>query len=91
MPFFLPPALFTRIDSCQDNMFKREVSKAVEDDSTVIGLSRNRRFKHASYMPFSLTGPIPVKPHLQALRLLKYKFVTTEQFNTVKEVRASPC
>lgn len=88
MPFFLPPALFTRVDSCQDNLFKKEAAKAVEDDSTIIGLSRSRRFKHASYISFSLTGPIPEKPYYQAMRLLEYKFVTKEQFNTVKEVRA---
>lgn len=86
MPFFLPPAIFTRVDSCQDTLFKKEAVRAAnEDDSTVIGLSRNRRFKHASYIPFSLNGPIPEKPHFQALRLLKYKFVTTEQFNAIKD------
>lgn len=85
MPYFLPPSVFTRVDSCQDALFKKENFKD-EDDSTIVGLSRNRRFKHASYIPFSLAGPIPEKPQYQALQMLKFKLVTNDQFNLVKEV-----
>lgn len=48
-------------------------------------MSRNRRFKHACYIPFSLTNPIPDKAQFQALKMLKFKFVTSDQFNVVKE------
>lgn len=83
----MPPVSFTRIDTCQDGLFKKETAKDQStNDSTIIGHSRNRRFKHASYIPFSLTNPIPEKPQYQALRMLKFQFVTNEQFNTVKEV-----
>lgn len=48
-------------------------------------MSRNRRFKHACYIPFSITNPIPEKAQYQALKMLKFKFITNEQFNMIKE------
>lgn len=90
MPYFLPPVLFTRVDTCQEGLFKSNISKdgpSSDNNSTIIGLTRNRRFKHATYIPFSLTDPIPDKSHPQAMRMLKFKLVTNEQFNLVKEVR----
>lgn len=89
IPYFLPPVLFTRVDSCQEGLFRTNTSKegaAGDGNSTIIGLTRNRRFKHATYIPFSLADPIPDKAHPQALRMLKFKLVTNEQFNLVKEV-----
>lgn len=57
-------------------------------DDNLIGKTRLRRIKQASYIPFSLTDPIPVKPisKASAEEYLKVKFVTTEQFNAVKEL-----
>lgn len=92
IPYFLPPVLFTRVDSCQEGLFRSNISKegaTADGNSTIIGLTRNRRFKHATYIPFSLSDPIPDKAHPQALRMLKFKLVTNEQFNLVKEVQLS--
>lgn len=96
VPYFLPPALFTRVDSCQEGLFKSTISKVepaagADTDSTIIGLTRNRRFKHATYIPFSLNDPIPEAPHPQAIKMLKFKLVTNEQFNLVKEVKRFDC
>lgn len=87
VPYFLPPSLFTRIDTCQDGLFKKERTNEprTSKESSVIGLSRHRRFKFASYIPFTLTDPIPEKPQFQALRMLKFNFVSNEQFNLVKD------
>lgn len=89
IPYFLPPSLFTRVDTCQDGLFRKDRSGDVVEtnpaESSVVRHSRQRRFKFASYISFSLVKPIPEKPQVQALRLLKYNFVTNEQFNLVKE------
>lgn len=76
----------------QDSFFKKDRSKGQKDlspfdsaESTIVGMSRNRRFKHACYIPFSLTNPIPEKAQYQALKMLKFKFITNEQFNMIKE------
>ncbi|XP_055315965.1 general transcription factor 3C polypeptide 5 [Sitodiplosis mosellana] len=91
-PYFFPPSSFTRVDTVQDSFFKKDRSKGNKDlspfdsaESTIVGMSRNRRFKHACYIPFSLTNPIPEKAQFQALKMLKFKFITNEQFNMIKE------
>lgn len=91
IPYFFPPSSFTRVDTVQDSFFKKDRSKNKDQlsldcvESTIVGMSRNRRFKHACYIPFSLTNPIPDKAQFQALKMLKFKFVTSDQFNMVKE------
>ncbi|XP_031623492.1 general transcription factor 3C polypeptide 5-like [Contarinia nasturtii] len=94
IPYFFPPPSFTRVDTPQDSFFKKDRSKGLNKDqsspfesaeSTIIGMSRTRRFKHACYIPFSLTNPIPEKAQFQALKMLKFKFITNEQFNMIKE------
>lgn len=87
VPYFLPPSLFTRIDTCQDGLFKKERTNepGAAKESSVIGLSRHRRFKYASYIPFTLSDPIPEKAQSQALRMLQFNFVSNEQFNLVKD------
>lgn len=77
----------------QDNFFKKDRSKGQNKElspfdsaeSTIVGMSRSRRFKHACYIPFSLANPIPEKAQFQALKMLKFKFITNEQFNMIKE------
>lgn len=94
IPYFFPPSSFTRVDTPQDSFFKKDRSKGQNKDqlspfdsaeSTIVGMSRLRRFKHACYIPFSLTNPIPEKAQFQALKMLKFKFITNEQFNMIKE------
>lgn len=95
IPYFFPPSSFTRVDTVQDGFFKKDRSKGLKTnkdlspfdsaESTIVGMSRNRRFKHASYIPFSLTSPIPDKAQFQAVKMLKFKFITNDQFNMIKE------
>lgn len=93
IPYFFPPSSFTRVDTVQDGFFKKDRSKGQNKDlspfdsaeSTVVGMSRNRRFKHASYIPFSLSNPIPDRAQYKALKMLKFKFITNDQFNMIKE------
>lgn len=91
VPYFFPPSSFTRVDTVQDSFFKRDRSKGQKDqgsnaiESSIVGMSRNRRFKHACYIPFSLTNPIPEKPQYAAVKMLRFKFVTNDQFNMVKD------
>lgn len=93
LPYFFPPSSFTRVETVQDGFFKKDRSKGQSKDSspfnsaqsTIVGMSRSRRFKHASYIPFSLTNPIPERAQYKALEMLKFKFITNEQFNMIKE------
>lgn len=92
IPYFLPPLSFSRFDSVQPNLFRKEQAKAdgdnnVEDDG-LIGKTRLRRIKHASYISFNLTDAIPNPPLTTAVatEYLKVKFITIEQFNAVKEL-----
>lgn len=92
VPYFFPPGSFSRVDTVLDGYFKKDRSKGTKSqsaldapESTVVGMSRNRRFKHACYIPFSLINPTPENPQMQAVKMLKYQLVTTEQFNVVKD------
>lgn len=87
----MPPVSFSRLDSSTTQLFRKEqLSKENDDtaDDGLIGRRRNRRIKQASYIPFSLTDPIPQKPidPTSALDFLKLKFVKIEQYNLVKEL-----
>lgn len=87
----MPPQAFARVD-VPTRMFYTEVQKtnevAGDAYSELIGRTRTRFRKPAFYIPFSITGPVPLNPpsHFASSEFLMLKFVTVEQFNTVKEL-----
>lgn len=63
---------------------------ATEDENIhgLIGKTRIRRRRPASYIPFHLTGDLPTAPvsMADALEQIKLKFISTDQFTAVKEL-----
>lgn len=86
-PFYLPPLSFTRLDTVQETIFKKDqMSKDQKDDSTLIGRTRMRRNKHATYLLFDLQLPTPTHPHPIALDFLKTKFIPQEKYDEIREL-----
>lgn len=50
------------------------------------GKTRLRRQKHTQYIPFQLTDPLPTEPKALTCNYLKLKFISTEEYNQVKEM-----
>lgn len=72
-------------------LYRRETSKAKDDDSELIGRSRVRFRKAAFYLNFSLTDPIPECPPdgISLPDMLMVKFVSVEQLNQVRDMFAA--
>ncbi|BES89302.1 RNA polymerase III transcription factor (TF)IIIC subunit [Nesidiocoris tenuis] len=85
--YFLPPAVFCRIDSQSLNTYMyRKDNKDTHDDSeeSLIGRTRKRRSGHAIFISFDV-GLIPSKPREKAIKFLKVKFLSGEQYETIKK------
>lgn len=65
----------------------RKDNKDTHDDSeeSLIGRTRKRRSGHAIFISFDV-GLIPSKPREKAIKFLKVKFLSGEQYETIKKV-----
>ncbi|KAJ6645869.1 General transcription factor 3C polypeptide 5 [Pseudolycoriella hygida] len=85
IPYFLVPQAFSRFDTPLQKLFKRELLPESNDDN-LIGKTRVRRQKHATYLTFSLSIKIPEKPHPASFDYLNSNFVSTEDYAAVKDL-----
>ncbi|XP_063700503.1 general transcription factor 3C polypeptide 5 [Culicoides brevitarsis] len=89
VPLFLPPPVFSRIEIPQTGLFKK-IEAGTSDtttskDENVIGVNRSRRKNYATCMRFTMTEPIPAKPHNSAFDSITLKVVSQEKIDAVKE------
>lgn len=107
--YFLAPITFSRVDSSNPQLFRKEQTKSLETDidngligvyfcarnfrytftliiESISGKTRLRRQKHTQYIPFQLNDPLPTAPKDVTCNFLKLKFISTGEYNLVKEV-----
>lgn len=85
VPFFLPPVSFSRIDSVQNNIFKKDAGEN-NANNNIIGVTRMRRGTQAKYVNFDLKDPLPQKPNEMALKLMEVKMISLDKYELIKEV-----
>lgn len=85
VPFFLPPVSFSRIDSVQNNIFKKDAGEN-NANNNIIGVTRMRRGTQAKYVNFDLKDPVPQKPNENAHKLMEVKMISQDKYELIKEV-----
>jgi len=85
-PLFIPPAVFSRMDTPQEYQYRRETStdkSATGTPHNIIGRTRQRRSHHAIFVTYDV-DKIPDSPRDIALSQMKIKFIDKERFATVE-------
>uniref|UniRef100_A0A336K515 CSON001519 protein n=2 Tax=Culicoides sonorensis TaxID=179676 RepID=A0A336K515_CULSO len=85
VPLFLPPPIFSRIDTPQTGLFKKQEQTEAGTSDNVIGVLRSRRKNYATCITFSITDPVPQKPHKSAFDSITLKVISQEKIDAVKE------
>ncbi|XP_055710450.1 general transcription factor 3C polypeptide 5 [Phlebotomus papatasi] len=83
VPYFLPPLLFSRMDTVQHKIFRPTY---ITEKGTVTPKfqQRKKRSRYNIFASFNLHDPFPDKMNPAAAEMLKIKFISTEEFNVVK-------
>ncbi|XP_059618884.1 general transcription factor 3C polypeptide 5 [Phlebotomus argentipes] len=85
IPYFLPPLLFSRLDTVQHKTFRS--SQITEKGATVQQFQeRKKRSKHNVIASFNLHDALPDKMNPAAAEMLKVKFVSNDEYTTVKNL-----
>ncbi|XP_012153767.2 general transcription factor IIIC subunit l(2)37Cd isoform X2 [Megachile rotundata] len=82
VPYFLPPAAFSRMDTVQQYTPKTEVNSYPEN---VIGKSRKRKAGFSNFIYFS-TPEVPTKPPAGIETAMKVKFVRNADFEQMRQI-----
>lgn len=84
VPYFLPPLLFSRLDSVQHKIFKPTVTTEKGMIAPRI-FQRKKRSKYNIIAPFNLHDALPERMNPAAAEMLKVKFISPDEFNAVKK------
>ncbi|CAK9799769.1 General transcription factor 3C polypeptide 5 [Anthophora quadrimaculata] len=82
VPYFLPPAAFSRMDTVQQYVPKTEINSYPEN---VIGKSRKRRAGFSNFIYFS-TPEVPTKPPVGIETAMKVKFVQNAHLEQIRQI-----
>lgn len=82
VPYFLPPAAFSRMDTVQQYAPKTEVNSYPEN---VIGKRRKRKAGFSNFIYFS-TPEVPTKPPAGIETAMKVKFVRNADFEQMRAI-----
>ncbi|XP_076625514.1 general transcription factor IIIC subunit l(2)37Cd [Colletes latitarsis] len=82
VPYFLPPAAFSRMGTVQQYVPKTEVNSYPEN---IIGKNRKRKTGFSNFIYFS-TPEVPTKPPIGIETALKIKFVQTKHFELMHKI-----
>ncbi|XP_054016559.1 general transcription factor 3C polypeptide 5 [Hylaeus anthracinus] len=82
VPYFLPPATFSRMGTVQQYVPKTEINSYPEN---VIGRSRKRKTGFSNFIYFS-TPEVPTKPPAGIETALKVKFVQSEHIEQMRKI-----
>ncbi|XP_055683661.1 general transcription factor 3C polypeptide 5 [Lutzomyia longipalpis] len=83
VPYFLPPLLFSRLDSVQHKIFKPTMTTEKGMIAPRI-FQRKKRSKYNVIASFNLHDTLPERMNPAAGEMLKVKFISPEEFNAVK-------
>ncbi|XP_033606332.1 general transcription factor 3C polypeptide 5 isoform X1 [Cryptotermes secundus] len=83
-PYFLPPAAFSRMDTMQQYLYRKEPGDDTTSPPNIIGRTRRRRSGHAIFVTFDI-AEIPKKPRTIAMKLLRLKFLDGIHLETVRK------
>ncbi|KAK9510096.1 hypothetical protein O3M35_004952 [Rhynocoris fuscipes] len=86
--YFLPPAVFSRVDTQTLNSYMYRKDKKDLDDpdpEPLIGRTRKRRSGHAIFVSYNIPA-IPAKPREIALKYLQVKFLNGEHYEKIKSM-----
>lgn len=83
--YFLPPAAFSRMDTVQGYMYRKDAPSEAAVPHNIIGRTRRRRSIHAVFVNFDVPE-IPNQPREMALKLLQVKFLEDLHLNVVKKL-----
>ncbi|XP_049963038.1 general transcription factor 3C polypeptide 5 [Schistocerca serialis cubense] len=84
-PYFLPPAVFSRMDSVQSYLYRKETSDDANVPHNIIGRTRRRRSGHAIFVTYDITK-VPKRPREIAVKCLQLKFLTGEHYRKMQEL-----
>ncbi|XP_076762413.1 general transcription factor IIIC subunit l(2)37Cd [Xylocopa sonorina] len=82
VPYFLPPAAFSRMDTVQQYIPKTEVNSYPDN---VIGKSRKRKSGFSNFIYFS-TPEVPTKPPAGIDTAMKVKFIQNVQLEQIRQI-----
>ncbi|KAK2577020.1 hypothetical protein KPH14_011980 [Odynerus spinipes] len=82
VPFFLPPAAFSRVDSVQQYVPKTEISSLSEN---VIGKNKKRRAGFTNFICFT-TQSVPTKPPPGIETAMKVKFLQNVHLEKIRHI-----
>lgn len=83
---FLPPAVFSRMDSMQIYLYRKEAAdQAKSIPANVIGRTRRRRSGHAIFVTYDIPK-IPEKARDVALRFLRLKFLSDTHLKKIQKL-----
>ncbi|XP_076160281.1 general transcription factor IIIC subunit l(2)37Cd isoform X2 [Ptiloglossa arizonensis] len=82
VPYFLPPAAFSRMGTVQQYVPKTEINSYPEN---IIGKNRKRKLGFSNFMYFS-TPEVPTNPPAGIETALKVKFVQTAHFEQMHQI-----
>lgn len=83
--YFLPPAAFSRMDTVQGYMYRKDAPSEATIPHNIIGRTRRRRSIHAIFVNFDVPE-IPRKPRDMALKLLQVKFLEEQHLSVVRKL-----
>lgn len=83
--YFLPPAAFSRMDTVQGYMYRKDAPAEASVPHNIIGRTRRRRSIHAIFINFDVPD-VPKKPREMALKLLRVKFLEEQHLATVRKL-----
>lgn len=82
VPYFLPPAAFSRMDTVQQYVPKTEVNSYPEN---IIGKCRKRKAGFSNFIYFS-TSEVPSKPPTGIETAMKVKFIQSIHFEQIRQI-----
>lgn len=82
VPYFLPPAAFSRMDTVQQYIPKTEVESHPEN---VIGKNKKRKAGFTNFIYFS-TPEVPTKPPAGIETAMKVKFVQSKHYEQMRQI-----
>lgn len=86
---FLPPAVFSRMESLSVDLFRKEVDKAEAGaDESLISTNRAYRRTFGVAIPFSLTDEVPQQAKRASFDSIRLKLVSEEKINQIKQLFA---
>ncbi|XP_022191449.2 general transcription factor 3C polypeptide 5 [Nilaparvata lugens] len=86
MSHFLPPAIYSRMDSIQSYLYRQEKldCDGTEAQANIIGRTRRRRSGFAIFVTFDVPS-VPCKPRPSSLKLLEVKFLAKDHYEIIKQ------